>query len=172
MLVQQPALFGVLFQLFRGHLVSVYAVLKFFASVPKGLVLGHWVRRQGFDVLHAHFLTTPATVALIASKVSGVPYTVTIHAFDIYTTDAKSVNGAVRAKCEHAAANVIISKFGQTYITERWPGLDARFELIYNGIDLSLFTPEERAPIDPSVSPVRILSNGRLIEKKGHDYSD
>ncbi len=168
-LAQKPALFGVLYQLFVGHLVSIYALLKLLAGIPKGLYLGYLIKQHGFDFIHAHFLTSPTTVALIASKVSGVPYSVTIHAIDIFGTDPKVVNGGVEVKCENAAANVVISDFNRRYILERWPGVEARFEIIYNGVDLSLYdnTVPKKTFDDTTY---RILSNGRLIEKKGHDY--
>lgn len=169
MLIQQPALFGILYQLLMGHRVSIYALLKFLAAVPKGLYLGYRIQERGYDLLHAHFLTSPTTVALIASKVSGVPYTVTIHAIDIFGTDPKVINGAVDIKCRHAAANVVISDFNRRYILDKWPGLEARFDIIYNGVNLALFDPTvPKTTFDDGV--YRILSNGRLIEKKGHTY--
>lgn len=169
MLIQKPALFGVLYQLFVGHLVSVYALLKFLAAAPKGLYLGYYIQDKGFDLLHAHFLTTPTTVALIASKVSGVPYTVTIHAIDIFGTDPKVINGGVEVKCSNAATNVVISDFNRRYILEKWSRVQAQFEVIYNGVNLALFDPTvPKKQFDDGI--YRILSNGRLIEKKGHNY--
>src|SRR5262249_44072957 len=86
-IIVKPQLLGLIFQLFLGQLGSIYALAKFCLSLPKGLYLGYLVRQQHFDQIHAHFLTTPTLVALLASRVSGVPYSVTIHAHDIFATN-------------------------------------------------------------------------------------
>lgn len=168
-LIARPVLFAVLFRLIVGHCFSIYSFLKVFANIPKGLYLGYWACQQGFDHIHAHFLTSPATAALIASKASGIPFSVTSHAFDIYSTSPKTRNGAVRYKLESAAVNVMISEYNLRFIQERWQGVKASFVLIYNGIDLSVFDPTLSAPARTD-DTIRILSNGALIEKKGHAY--
>ncbi len=166
-ILRKPAVIGAILKLIAGHTVSVWALLKVFANIPKGLYLGEWARQNGIEHIHAHFLTAPATVALIASKVSGVPFTVTIHAFDIFSTHPRTINGAVCCKAESAAALIAISAYNKRYLLDRYKGLNARIEVVYNGIDFALFTPPtNRRPIPRDAL---ILSNGSLIPKKGHD---
>jgi colanic acid/amylovoran biosynthesis glycosyltransferase len=164
----RPQIFILIFQLFIGHLTSIYALIKLSVSLPKGLYLGYWVKKHGFQHIHAHFLSSPSTVALIASRISGVPYTVTIHAFDIFATTPYERNASIPLKCEKAAACVVISGFNLDYMRKTWPGLGGRFELIHNGIDVDLFTRKTEHATDPS--EFRILSNGRLVYKKGHAF--
>jgi glycosyltransferase involved in cell wall biosynthesis len=167
-LVLKPQLLIVIFQLLIGHFVSVYALFKLLASIPKGLYLGYWAREHQFQHIHAHFLSSPTTVALLASKVSGIPYTVTIHAFDIFATNPYERNGAIPLKCKNAAACIVISQFNLDYMRKRWHGIQGRFEVIYNGIDIEMFTSKTRHTPDPKT--FRILSNGRLVYTKGHTF--
>ena len=168
-LIRRPRLLGLLLRLLIGHAVSIYSLMKVLAVIPKGLYLGHWARQQGIDHIHAHFLTTPATVALVASQVSDIPYTVTIHAFDIFCTKPKIVNGSIPLKLQYAAMNIVISQFNERYIQEKWPSVDAQFEVINNGLDIEFFT--DAAPKEPAEkSTTHILTVGRLTEKKGHNY--
>ena len=162
----RPSVVGVLWQLVWGHRVSVNALLKVFANLPKGLALGMWASQNGVELIHAHFLTSPTSVALIAAHVADLPYTTTIHAIDIFATSAATVNGAVVYKAERAAFNIVISDFNRRYMLNRWHGLNARLDVLYNGIDLSLF----RYSVHRFHTPIRILTNGRLSEKKGHGY--
>jgi colanic acid/amylovoran biosynthesis glycosyltransferase len=163
-----PTVLILIIQLFFGHLVSVYAVLKLLVSLPKGLYLGYWVRKHQFDHIHAHFLSSPATVALIASHISGVPYTVTIHAFDIFASNPYDRNGSIPLKCEKAATCIVISQFNLDYMRKTWPKMGGRFELIYNGIDVDMFSSKGERKSDPAI--YRILSNGRLVYTKGHTF--
>jgi len=164
----KPQIFILIFQLFVGHFTSIYALLKLLVSLPKGLYLGYWVKKHGFQHIHAHFLSSPATVALIASRISGVPYTVTIHAFDIFATTPYERNASIPLKCEKAAACIVISKFNLDYMRKTWPRMGGRFELIYNGIDVDLFSNKTEHITDPN--EFRVLSNGRLVYKKGHAF--
>lgn len=167
-IVLHPFILILFVQLLIGHLVSVYAVLKLLVSLPKGLYLGYWVKKNQFQHIHAHFLSSPATVALIASKISGVPYTVTIHAFDIFATNPYDLNGSIELKCEQAAACIVISQFNLNYMRKTWPKMGGRFEVIYNGIDVEIFSSKTRHLPDPT--SYRILSNGRLVYTKGHTF--
>ena len=163
-----PQIFIIIFLLFVGHLTSIYALLKLLVSLPKGLYLGYWVKKHGFQHIHAHFLSSPATVALIASRISRVPYTVTIHAFDIFATAPSERNASIPLKCEKAAACIVISNFNLDYMRKTWPKIGGRFELIYNGIDIDLFANDTNHVADPN--EFHILSNGRLVYKKGHRF--
>ena len=161
--------------LIPGHLRSPYLPLKLLVAIPKGLYLGRWCLDNKIDHIHAHFLTSPTTVAMIASEVSGVPYSYTAHAFDITSQHPKHVNGSITAKCQRAALGVTISRFNHRYILQQWPEVEkARLEVVYNGVDTDLFTPAD--PIRPpsatrdATGYWRVLSVGRLCDMKGHEY--
>lgn len=172
-LARRPGVLLDILRLVPGHLKSIYLPFKLVAAIPKGLYLGDWCARHGIDHVHAHFLTSPTTVAMIAARVAGVPYSFTAHAFDITSTLPRLVNGSIPLKCQQAALAVTISEYNRRYMLEHWPGVKrAPLEVIYNGIDTDLFKPREgQQPLTgPAGEPVRILSVSRLQEKKGYDY--
>jgi colanic acid/amylovoran biosynthesis glycosyltransferase len=57
---------------------------------------------------------------------------------------------------------VVVSDFSANWLRRDFPESAAKIHRIYNGLDLSVFKPTV-----PGGRPVRLLSVGRLIEKKG-----
>jgi glycosyltransferase involved in cell wall biosynthesis len=124
------------------------------------LVLISHLEEGGFNHLHAHFLHTPAAIAYIVNRISGVPYSVMGHAKDIYTSQPDDVQLRGRsalfvATCTEAGRQHLI----------RECGLDSsRVLLCRHGVDLQRFGVLPRLPRRGI-----ILSIGRLVPKKGFD---
>jgi glycosyltransferase involved in cell wall biosynthesis len=119
--------------------------------------------------LHAHFLHTPASVARYAAIMLGLPWSVSAHAKDIWTSPAWEK----REKLSSAAWAVTCTRSGHRHLAELAPSADA-VTLSYHGLDLDRFPPppQNRRPRpdggDPAI-PVVLLSVGRAVEKKGYD---
>ncbi len=129
-------------------------------DVHQAFALARLVRARGIAHLHAHFASAATTVARIASRIGGVPYTFTAHAKDIFHEDVSARD--LRRKISGAAAVVTVSEFNVTHLTAEFPDLAARVHRIYNGLDFGRF------PYAPAAQPGRrIISVGRLVEKKG-----
>lgn len=128
-------------------------------DVYQALLLAREVRVGRITHLHAHFATAAAAVARLAAKFSGIPYTFTAHAKDIYHQAVSS--DALRRKLTDAAATVTVSEYNRDYLRATF-GAAARVERIYNGLDLREFPFRS-----PEVRPARIVAVGRLVEKKG-----
>src|SRR2546425_5994048 len=114
--------------------------------------------------LHAHFASSPALVALLTSRITGVPYTVTAHAKDIYVSHPDDL----RAKLREARAVVTCTEYNRQHLLSRYPReCGGKVFRIYHGLDLSLF----RCAPSPTPEPQEavILSVARLVEKKGLD---
>jgi len=170
-LLTKPSILILFAQLVPGHLKSPWLFAKLLVALPKGIIAGRWVKDNQIIWIHAHFITTPTTVALIASKISGVGYTATAHAFDITSTNPKIVNGSVPIKCKNAAAIITISKYNKIDMLTRWPELEhIRLEVIYNGIDTSAFSPQPHSIANNKNNKVSILGVSNLNEKKGFKY--
>lgn len=123
--------------------------------------LAQLLRDHGIARQHAHFATAPTLVAMFASEMSGVPYSFTAHARDIYV-DTRSA--LLRRQIERARAVVTISEYNRRHLSHINPGANGKVRCIYNGLDLREFTvgPGERGNGAPIV-----LTVGRLVEKKG-----
>ncbi len=151
------------------------AWLRVLARAPTA----NWVRRFGqalvlaqelpSDVvhLHAHFLHTPASVTRFTSLITGLPWSCSAHAKDIWTSPAwekAEKLGECRWLVTCTAVNL------DHLATLAPPG---RVELAYHGIDLARFPPAvgARPPRDggDADDPLVILSVGRAVAKKGYD---
>ena len=131
-------------------------------DVYQALLLALEVRRRGIEHLHAHFATVAATVARLAARMAGVPFTFTAHAKDIYHETVRPDD--VRRKLAEASAVVTVSDFNLAYLRETYGPAAAGVRRVYNGLDLDRFPYRE-----PRVRPPRVVSVGRLVEKKGFD---
>lgn len=141
------------------------------ATLRHFLQAGHLttIRLLGSPVchLHAHFCHTPTSVALFASELTGLPFSFTAHAKDIYTSDPEQL---VR-KIERARFVVTCTKYNARYLSglsssESQIQHQTPIHTIYHGIDVDFFT-FAHSPIPGP--PFRILSIGRHVEKKGYD---
>jgi glycosyltransferase involved in cell wall biosynthesis len=114
------------------------------------------------DHLHAHFASTPTLVAMFAHQLSGIPYSFTAHAKDIYVNDPD----VFRVKLERARAVVTCTEYNRRFLQEQFgPLCDGKLHSIYHGLDVSQFKFTLPRRVE-SGDPV-ILSVGRLVEKKG-----
>jgi glycosyltransferase involved in cell wall biosynthesis len=121
----------------------------------------------GASWLHAHFIHTPASVARYAATMLGQPYSISAHAKDIWT----SPDWDLAEKLRKARWSVTCTASGRDQLARLAPG--APLHLAYHGLDLRRFPPPShpRTPRDGSRadSPVRLLTVGRAVTKKGFD---
>jgi glycosyltransferase involved in cell wall biosynthesis len=118
--------------------------------------------------IHAHFIHTPASVARYASILTGLPWSCSAHAKDIWTTPDRELT----AKLSHADFTVTCTEAGLKRLNALAPPENPA-KLVYHGLDLSRFRPllapaTERTGADPAM-PVRFLTVARAVEKKGLD---
>lgn len=118
--------------------------------------------------LHAHFLHTPASVTRYASMLLDLPWSCSAHARDIWTTPEWEKREKL-ASCQWA---VTCTAVNHRHLTALAPSPE-RVSLVYHGLDAQRF-PTRRArgstrDGSDADDPVRILSVGRAIEKKGYD---
>jgi len=110
--------------------------------------------------LHAHFLHTPASVTRYAALLTGLTWSCSAHAKDIWTTP----DWEKREKLADAKWAVTCTAVGRDHLQGLSPA-GKPVTLIYHGLDLRRFARSERpAP----AAPVIILSVGRAVPKKGY----
>jgi glycosyltransferase involved in cell wall biosynthesis len=116
----------------------------------------------GTDHLHAHFAHDPTLVALLAHILTGISYSFTAHARDLYQVPKP----ILIQRAEKASAIVTCCQANVDYLNQTLPArLRDKVKLIYHGKDL-LAVPVRTRSDPPNEVPV-ILSVGRLVEKKG-----
>jgi colanic acid/amylovoran biosynthesis glycosyltransferase len=134
------------------------AKLKNVMVFPKGLAVGRYVRRNGIEHIHAHWLTTPATVAYVASLMTGVRWSCTAHAHDIFA------DNLISEKATSACFVRIISERNCRSF-ERLTGgrYAARTRVVHVGVDV----PTKEAQRTDGRT-LRILCPARFHAMKGH----
>ena len=115
--------------------------------------------------MHVHFASTPTTVARLASAMTGIPYSFTAHAVDIFQNSVSSDD--LRAKLEQAHHAITISRFNLQYLRRLFPASTSRLHLVRNGLELDRFPYRDPRPLGATV---RVAAVGRLVEKKGFQH--
>jgi len=136
-----------------------YALKRFLQA---GVIAEH-LRRNPVDALHAHFGSSATRVASIVTKLTGIPYSFTAHAKDIFHEAVTA--SSLQRKISGARFVVTVSRYNERYLEKLRGDQPGDVRALYNGIDLDHFQP------DPAVhrQDNLILGVGRLVEKKGFD---
>jgi glycosyltransferase involved in cell wall biosynthesis len=131
------------------------------------------LKEKGIDHIHAHFVTESALVAMLASKLTGIPFSVTAHAYDIFrasnpnTIKDDSPERRLRLLLANSNRVFTISDFNKNYILSKTDRLfTEKIKVIPCGIDPDNFEFVRRG--QPEV--ITLLSVGRFVEKKGFEY--
>lgn len=118
--------------------------------------------------LHAHFCHSATTVAMFASQLSGLPFSFTAHAKDIYV-QALNPGDLLPTKLRRAEFAVTCTQANATHLA----GLGVRetpIHRIYHGLDTKQFAPRPAASVATSAEAAAVplvLTVGRMVEKKG-----
>ncbi len=113
--------------------------------------------------IYAHFMHTPASVASYASTLTGLPWSISAHAKDIWTLGTREKQNKLRS----VQWLVTCTRANYLHLRELAPEPD-KVHLLYHGIDLRRFPDPGTRQADDST--VAIVSVGRLVEKKGYRY--
>ena len=116
-------------------------------------------------LLYAHFLHTPASVTRYGATLLGLPFAVSAHAKDIWTTP----EWEKREKIQDTSWLTTCTASGADYL--RHLGDSAartKIHLNYHGLDLERFPPRQADPGYADAGVVSLASVGRLVEKKGY----
>jgi colanic acid/amylovoran biosynthesis glycosyltransferase len=136
--------------------------IKNAAVFPKALWLARIVRQQGVDHIHAHWAATSATVAMVASAVSGIPWSLTAHRWDI------PENNLLDKKAQTARFVRTIDVQGMHELSNLISPHRDKLRVIHMGVDLHPPSPKRE---EVSTGSLRVLLGARLVEVKGHRYA-
>ncbi|MFD1694791.1 glycosyltransferase family 4 protein [Roseibium aestuarii] len=130
----------------------------------QGMVLAHELP-EDITWIHTHFLHTPCSAARYGAHLAGLKWSFSAHAKDIWT----SPEWDLRTKLDDAAWGVTCTGVNAQHLKSLCRDPD-KVELVYHGLDFSGFPLPDPAPQtrDGSGDPVRLVSVGRAVPKKGY----
>jgi glycosyltransferase involved in cell wall biosynthesis len=149
-------------KLLRAARSSPLGVAKTALSVALGTAVAQLALEEGVGWIHADFASAPATAAMTAAEIAGLPWSFTGHAFDVFSTKPAGratrpllklkVLSAAKVFAANSTAAASLARLGREPTLKR------------NGV------PIPSAPLDqPSAQPPVVLGLGALVPKKGFD---
>ncbi len=127
---------------------------------------------DSIKAVYAHFLHTPSSVARYAAIMRGIPWSYSAHAKDIWTSPDWELIEKLDSGPGGASFGVTCTSIGAAHLRSL-SNSDDRIDLVYHGLDLSRFPPPpqrtSQGPDGGTGAELRLLSVGRLVEKKGYD---
>ena len=125
-----------------------------------GFRLARLFEESGIQHIHAPWANGPATAAWVASGLTGIPFSFTGRAGDIYPPD-----GALAEKIHDALFVRTETKTNISYLAGFADGNTSKFLLTYNGL---LLKTHREASVSMR-APCKILAVARFVRKKGFD---
>lgn len=164
-LIQSPrAYLGLLAALIRQPYRRPYRIPKRLFIFLKAVALAYVLKDMSVQLLHAHFAALPGAGTRIIAELLGLPFTVTVHAYDIFRS-----SDFLCFTTSSAARVIAISEFNKRSVLNMCPAVkEQSVTVIHCGVDLERFRPSDA--VDKGNKPLLILSVGGLVPKKGHAY--
>jgi len=152
------AYLGVLGALVRGNVRSANMLLRTLALFPKVVYLAERLARDGVGHVHGHFATHPGMAAWAIGRLSGIPYSLTAHAHDIFVRQ-----DMLEAKLAGARFVRCVSEFNRKLLAARYPRQQPLLCVLHVGVALPSVDDAPRAASVP-----RLLCVAALKPYKGH----
>lgn len=141
---------------------NIKKMLKNTSIIPKALATSFELRNENIDFIHAHWASTPSSMAYIVATVLDKPWGFTAHRWDI------TENNACRLKVEKTSFCRLISKAGRDEMLGLvGDDLADKLHVVYMGVDV----PD--CCVAPAVwkeSDVIVAMPANFLEVKGHKY--
>lgn len=150
-------------KIIRTHLKSLKFLSRSLVVLPLAALYARRMEELAINHIHAHWATHPTLAAYIIKQLTGISYSFTAHADDIYV-DQTMLDEKVR----QANFVVTISEYNRQFLSELYNGLVApKTFVIRCGVDLGVFqVGAAKKPNDQFT----IICVARLGKAKGHKY--
>lgn len=123
----------------------------------KAAAVARGAARERVDHVHAHFASHPATAAWVVHRLTGIPFSFTAHANDLFVAPV-----LLDRKSADARFVVAISEYNRRLLLESCPA--ARVEVIHCGVDVESYGWRDL----PGRGAERVVCVASLQPKKGH----
>jgi colanic acid/amylovoran biosynthesis glycosyltransferase len=135
--------------------------VKNLAVFPKVIFIAEIVKKKNIEHIHAHWGSTTATMAYIISRLTGIPWSFTLHRWDI------KEDNMLKEKVKSAKFVRCISEHGKNELLEIIGGnYREKIKVIHMGVKVPIDVSESEEP----KSLFTIVTPANLLEVKGHKY--
>lgn len=124
----------------RENITSPNFLVRALALLPKAVYAAEQMQAEGVTHIHAHYATHPALVAWAIHHLTGISYSITVHAHDIFVRTAM-----LGTKMRDASFVVAISNYNREYLVQKlgdW--VRPRIHVIHCGIFPQTYAAEPR----------------------------
>lgn len=150
-------------KVFKGNLSNVKFLIRALVVFPISVQMAELMQKENVRHIHAHYATHPALAAWVIHRLTRIPYSIAIHAHDIYTEKAM-----LQTKLEDAVFIAAISEFNRNYLINLYGSkLGEKISVIHCGV-----IPEDYIEIKSanSFDILKIVSTGSLQPYKGQKF--
>jgi glycosyltransferase involved in cell wall biosynthesis len=150
------------------------AVMARYLEAQHRAILGE-ARKNGADIIHAHWAIPTGPAAVMAARTLGVPSVITMHGGDVYVNPEQGydfptrwyVRPALRWTLRNAGALTAITEDCRQHALRAGAPAD-HIRLVFNGTDLRRFSPGENGNRnDQRFGPHMIFACRQLFPRKG-----
>lgn len=146
-----------------GESTSARDRMKTMAQALAGLKLSADLRSLGVRHIHCHFAHAPTTVGMYAAMQMGIPFSFTGHANDLFQR-----RQLLRRKLERAMFVSCISDWHSAFYRAIVADT-SKYAVVRCGVPVDRWTYQNPELKPPACDFLRVLTVGRLVEKKGVD---
>lgn len=152
---------SILLQMIIENITSINLLMRALVLFPKGVYIARCLQKIDVGYVHAHYATHPALVAWLVNQLTDIPYSITVHAHDIFVRTAM-----LETKVRSASFVASISEFNRDYIVSlvgEWSR--EKIFIVHCGINPANYQPQFTAWQDGDC--FEIMTIGSLQPYKG-----
>jgi glycosyltransferase involved in cell wall biosynthesis len=157
--------FSLFWRIFKENFRSPKFLARAVLLFPRAAWMASRFQVTGITHIHAHYATHTALVAWLIHKMTGISYSITVHAHDIFVEKTM-----LATKLQDSVFISAISEFNRQYLKDLFgPWIEQKTQIVRCGIDPAYYKTEE-LPVGAETGRLEILSIGSLQPYKGHVY--
>lgn len=153
----------VLWRVLTGNLGSFKFFSRALVVFPLAVCYAIEMRKLGVEHVHAHWATHPALAAYVIRELTGIPYSFTAHAHDIYVNRLM-----LDEKIKSASFLATISDYNHTFLKNLYGEVAGeKTAVVRCGVNIEKFSLREKRRFS---DPLKIICVASLKDYKGHRY--
>jgi glycosyltransferase involved in cell wall biosynthesis len=148
-----------------GNLRSPKFLVRALLLFPRAVWMADRFKADGINHIHAHYATHPALVAWLINQLTGISYSITVHAHDIFVEKPM-----LATKLQDSVFVSSISEFNRKYLVDMFGSwVQQKTQIVRCGIDPAYYGNEKSVNAGRT-GRLEIISIGSLQPYKGHMY--